>query len=251
VNIEAIHKELLALYPNKVVSKLNNRSKPLYQKLSRISALENKGVREYLNDLGFKYVKKYEDLDNILRDIYPNNIITSMSAHKSVNQMLRTKAKEKGISVKEYLTEMGFIYRPKKEKQVELKNKGISIEWIEKETQSLKETLMELYPNMIVTKICEKTKNQKLYYRVRKLSKLEDKTVEVFLGELGFTYIGGKSREPELLMKLEKMFPDKTISFSEDTRKIIGVISRFAKEQNLTIDEYLKSISYFYKKENN
>lgn len=172
----ALKKRIVALYPDNIVFNLKLMDESLYEDITNVAKENNTTVKTLLESNGFSYSRKslpqmyIEDYNEVL-PLYEDKKVESLhESHGKLYYKLLNHAKLKGFTLKQYLTSLGFEY--------ELKKESVFIPEIKKE-------LEKIYKNKVIVNL-SKT-NPALYYKVYQSAAKENKTINVFLTEMGFS----------------------------------------------------------------
>jgi predicted HicB family RNase H-like nuclease len=108
--------ELLVQYPDKVVHGLLTNNKRLHGAVVKASGEQGISIEEYLRLNGFDYVREStiktpKKIEQYLLKEYPNKIVTGLQTrNKTMYSRILIYAKKEGLSVREYLANLGFAY---------------------------------------------------------------------------------------------------------------------------------------------
>lgn len=178
--------KLEKVYPNNEVVGLTKRGNKLYYEISNEAKKKNLNVIDYIESLGFVYVRGWKEelteneIVNLLNGLFPQKIITNITdiikKNSALYSSIKNVSKEKGIKVKDYLEELGFIYVSSRKKEL-TENEAVNL-------------LNELFPKKVIKNISDITKkNSTLYNYINKISKEKDINLNDYLEELGFEYV--------------------------------------------------------------
>lgn len=119
-NLKTIYKkdkkQLLKLFPNKVVKDLHEVDNKFYYKLLSHSKIEFDNIRDFIESLGFRYdvyntTENVRDIKKELKKLYSNKKVVklSMKDHNLYSRIYKI-ARRKGQAVDEFVKELGFEY---------------------------------------------------------------------------------------------------------------------------------------------
>lgn len=174
--IKSIEECLLEIYPDKMVKRLKGIDSNLYDRIKKYAKQNKKTIEQYLNELGFVYKRsdgnyKKINLENELRNIYPNGIVFNVYKESPVlYQKLYRIANRNRTTIQSVLEQMGFEYNH-----------------VERDFRSIQECLKELYPHGTIANLIEV--DNKLYKRIHKECVVKKIKVKDFVETLGFKYL--------------------------------------------------------------
>jgi hypothetical protein len=108
-----------------------------------------------------------------LKKLYPDNNVEYLYRNQALYRRIYNHARKRKQNVVQYLNDLGFIY-----------SNSISIS--DDKDNSDFNRLISIYPDYRVVNI---SKNTALYETIKNHAKKKDLTIDVYLGNLGFTMI--------------------------------------------------------------
>lgn len=248
---DIIKKKLLELYPDGNVIGLVSRNTRLFHRI--IGYIKPKGIvyKDYIISLGLTYNtlksgRKPLDSETSgelvtarLLKAYPDRILRgSITADKTLYQYIKSKANQQGMSLKEYLADLGFN-REKVKQQTDAE---------------IVSRLLDVYPDRRVVKLS--TTDVKLYNEVRKLSKGIGLTVQKYIAKLGFKCVKSPrgNVKPDnftvdvmIKTRLKQLYPSRVVAdVSNRDKRLYNAIHRRVSGLDKTTSEYLSDLGYTY-----
>jgi endonuclease III len=233
--IQSIKKQLMELYPNKVVTAISIHNH-LYLAISKLAKLNNVSVSEFIEHLGFNsriQIKTIKSIEECLLEVYPKRVVSKLKELDSnLYDRVRSHAKQSRKTVEQYLKELGFIY-----KKVDGKYKNLDI----------KATLRNIYPNSIVTNIYKEF--PAVYQKLYRMAKRSNQTIELLLNEMGFEY-NWKEREFRSIKEcLSELYPSGVIvNLIEIDNKLYKRINKECVKKQTTMEDYIEELGFNYVK---
>lgn len=165
-----------------------------------------------------------------LRKEYPSGIVSDLKrTNEELYNKLRDYAKKNNTSIKELLEQNDYIYL----------RKSIIRLYVDDFIE-----LEKAYPDYKVKSFYEN--NNKLYYRVLSHAKSLKVSMKKYLNSLGFEYISrDELSDDSIKNELLEMYPNNKIeNLSTKNNKLYYRVYQYARKNNLTINEYLKSLGF-------
>lgn len=183
IDDDEIQDRLLMMYRNRVVEKLTQKNKNLYQLVVMNANRKGIEIKDYLESLGFEYKDsrindEFNSLYDKLLKLYPDKKVKNFQKYRSYYIKIYRLAKQEGLTVMEYLYNIGFDYVDTK--------KQIDHVFDEK----IKNELEKLYPDKVIVNLSKN--NDNIYKKVQKASYRKNCDIEKYLKSLGFDYVGGR-----------------------------------------------------------
>ena len=190
-----ITQELNKLFPDKIVNNLKVVNEDLYKTLMENAKEVKKTLKTYLEEMGYKYVRKplgqmfAEDYIDLLNSFPEKNVDFLYERNNKLYYRLLNHAKIKNFQIKEYINFLGFEY--------ELYKEELFLSDIERD-------LNDTYKDKIIDKLS--VTNPLLYSKVYKFAQKENMTIQQLVESIGFTM-----NEPETNEIETKDIPQNTI----------------------------------------
>ena len=195
-----ITQELNKLFPDKIVNNLKIANEDLYKTLMENAKEVNKTLKTYLEEMGYKYVRKplgqmfAEDYIDLLNNFPEKNVDLLYERNNRLYYRLLNHAKIKDFQIKEYINFLGFEY--------ELYKEEIFLSDIERD-------LNDTYKDKIIDKLS--VTNPLLYSKVYKFAQKENMTIQQLVESIGFTMNEPETNEPKTKEIETKDIPQNTI----------------------------------------
>lgn len=194
-----ITQELNKLFPDKIVNNLKIVNEDLYKTLMENAKEVNKTLKTYLEEMGYKYVRKplgqmfAEDYIDLLNNFPEKNVDLLYERNNRLYYRLLNHAKIKDFQIKEYINFLGFEY--------ELYKEEIFLSDIERD-------LNDTYKDKIIDKLS--VTNPLLYSKVYKFAQKENMTIQQLVESIGFTMNEPETNEPKTKEPETKDIPKNT-----------------------------------------
>lgn len=235
--MEDITRELLKMYPNRIIERLRTMNANLYERCRRMAKEKGMSLCEFLEECGFRYesgsnARDRQVIRRKLLECYPDKVIVNFRTnHKNLYDLCRHAAKKEGMKVNEFCRKLGFEYRYEGKVR----------------TNAIKNKLTQYYPNGIITGLCQKDK--RLYYVIRYKAAKANKSVENYLRDLGFKYNKNDKycieAMKEIDSKLLKYYPDRKVyQLYANHKALYEKVKKVARHYNTTIEELLKELGF-------
>ena len=195
-----ITQELNKLFPDKIVNNLKVVNEDLYKTLMENAKEVKKTLKTYLEEMGYKYVRKplgqmfAEDYIDLLNSFPEKNVDFLYERNNKLYYRLLNHAKIKDFQIKEYINFLGFEY--------ELYKEEIFLSDIERD-------LNDTYKDKVIDKLS--VTNPLLYSKVYKFAQKENMTIQQLVESIGFTMNEPETNEPKTKEIETKDIPQNTI----------------------------------------
>ena len=121
MNQKELTKNIENVFPLKIVFDLKGVDENLYEEISKAAKSKETSIKNFIEDLGFKYSRKplgamfAEDVE-VLNKLFPNKEIVALAdVDGKLYYKLLTHAKLLNMDIKRYLSFIGFNYLVQKE----------------------------------------------------------------------------------------------------------------------------------------
>jgi len=210
---------LKKVYPNNEVVGLTKKGNKLYYEISNEAKKKNLNVIDYIESLGFVYVRGWKEelteseIVNLLDGLFPQKIIKNITdiikKNSALYSSIKNVSKEKGIKVKDYLEELGFIYTSSRKNEL-TENEAVNL-------------LNELFPEKVIKNISDiAKKNATLYNYINKRSKEKNINLSDYLKKSGFEYANSSINYNYDMKAINILCRDYNVNMSELAR-IVGI----------------------------
>lgn len=221
---------LAKVYPNNEVVGITKKGKKLYYEISNEAKKKNLNVIDYIESLGFVYVRGWKEelteseIVNLLNGLFPqkniDNITDIMKKNSALYSSIKNVSKENGIKVKDYIERLGFTYDGSRKKKLD-ENEAVKL-------------LNQLFLDKSIKNISDISKNNStLYNSISRISKEKNMDISDYLESLGFEYLNENINSNYDMKSINILCRDYDVNMSELAR-IVGT-----SKQNL--DSKLKS----------
>ncbi|OOM80467.1 hypothetical protein [Clostridium sp. BL-8] len=218
------------VYPNNEVVGLTKKGNKLYYEISNEAKKKNLNVIDYIESLGFVYVRGWKEelteseIVNLLNGLFPQKIIESiteiMKKNSALYSSIKNVSKENGIKVKDYIERLGFTYDSSRKKKLD-ENEAVKL-------------LNQLFSDKSIKNISDISKNNStLYNSISRISKEKNMDISDYLESLGFEHLNKNINSNYDMKAINILCRDYDVNMSEMAR-IVGT-----SKQNL--DSKLKS----------